>query len=66
MKKNELSQMRDKELKELRKELKEKKQELAKVRLEVSTGKIKNTRAGKNLRKDIAQILTIIRDKETK
>lgn len=64
MKKNELSQAKSETLQELRKKLKEKKQELAKVRLEISTGKIKNKRASKNLRKDIAQLLTLIREKE--
>ncbi|MBI4999699.1 50S ribosomal protein L29 [Candidatus Gottesmanbacteria bacterium] len=64
MKKDELSQTRNKTLQELRKELKEKKQELTKIRLEVSTGKIKNMKAGKSLRRDIAQLSTIIRDKE--
>lgn len=66
MKKNELSQKRNKELEELRKELKEKRQELVKVRLEVSTGKIKNKRASKNLKKDIAQLLTLIKEKEAR
>lgn len=49
---------------ELRKVLVDKKLELEKVLLAISTGKEKNLKKGKNLRKEIAQVLTLINHKK--
>lgn len=63
MKKNKLVETREKDLGELKKELLGAKKQLARLRLEKASGKLKNTRAGRNLKKDIAQLLTIIKEK---
>lgn len=63
MKKSRLAEARNKEITELKKQLTEIQQQLTKLRLEIASGKTKNTRATKNLRKDIAQLETIIREK---
>lgn len=63
MKKKDLLELRAKEIKELQSLLAKKKQELAKMMLELRAGKIKNVHVGKNLRKDMAQILTIMKEK---
>lgn len=66
MKKSKLAEERSKELVELKKELSQMQQQLARLRLEVVSGKIKNRRAGKSLKKDIAQLLTLIKEKEVR
>lgn len=63
MKKKDLLELRAKEIKELQSLLAKKKQELAKMMLELRAGKIKNVHVGKSLRKDMAQILTIMKEK---
>lgn len=64
MKKKDLQDLRTKEVKELQSLLAKKRQELAKMMLELRSGKIKNVHAGKSLRKDMAQILTIMKEEE--
>ncbi|MEK7182749.1 MAG: 50S ribosomal protein L29 [Patescibacteria group bacterium] len=64
MKKKELQELRTKEVKELKTLFAKKKQELARIVLEVRVGKIKNVHAGHTLRRDSAQIATLIREKE--
>lgn len=49
---------------ELGKTLIDKKLELEKVLLAISTGKEKNFKKGKNLRREIAQVLTILNQKK--
>ena len=61
MKLKEITGKSEKELKEL---LSEKKQELFKLNLDNKQNKLKNTRAIYNSRKEIARILTLIREKE--
>ena len=63
MKKKQLKEMAQKTAEELEKEVGKVKIELNKLRLEVLSGKNKNKRLGKNLRKDLAQIKTIINEK---
>ena len=63
---NKLAELKSKDLAELNKDLAEVRKQLARFRLEVATGKIKNKRAGKAQRRNIAQILTIIKEKERK
>lgn len=61
MKVNEISGKNEKELKDL---LGEKRKELFDLNLDNKQNKLKNTRVLFNTRKDIARILTIIREKE--
>ena len=46
--------------------LSEKRESLRKFRFGVSGSKIKNTKEGRNLRKEIAQILTVVNSGEVK
>ncbi|MBI4100544.1 50S ribosomal protein L29 [Candidatus Microgenomates bacterium] len=64
MKKNELKDLKSKNLIELKALLGERKKELLSLKLELSTKKLKNVRKIFLLRKDIARILTTIREKE--
>jgi len=64
MKKSELNLLRQKDLKELRGLVEEKKKEAVKLFAKIKSGKEKNVKSLKILRKDIARILTIIREKE--
>lgn len=62
--KKDLKQIANKSEKELRELLKSKKEDLFKLNLDNKQNKIKNTRAIFNSRKEIARILTLIREKE--
>ncbi|MBI2405864.1 50S ribosomal protein L29 [Candidatus Microgenomates bacterium] len=64
MKKKELQELRTKTPAELRTLFAKKKQERARIVLEVRGGKIKNVHAGRTLKRDSAQIATLIREKE--
>lgn len=64
MKKKELTELRSKEVGELIKLLKDKKEKLAKLAPEIAIGKEKNLKKAAILRKEIAQILTMVREKE--
>jgi ribosomal protein L29 len=64
MKRKEFNDLRTKDLKALKKLAMEKKLEAAKKRMEIVGGKEKNLKATNNLRHDLAQILTLIREKE--
>jgi large subunit ribosomal protein L29 len=61
MKLKDITGKNEKELKDL---LKEKKQELFNLNLENKQHKLKNTRSIFNTRKDIARILTLIRESQ--
>lgn len=61
---NKLAETRSKDLPELKKDLLEEKRQLLRLRLEIASGKIKNIKAVKVKRRDIAQLLTIIKEKE--
>lgn len=61
MKINEISGKNEKELKDL---LVEKRKELFDLNIDNKQNKLKNTRVLFNTRKDIARVLTIIREKE--
>lgn len=54
--------LRKKTVGELDKELSEKVSALSNFKFGTSGSKVKNVKAGKNLKKDIAQILTILRE----
>ena len=64
MKKRELDKLRGKESKELEKQSLDKKLELAKLESKIKAGKEKNIKKAKNLKIEIAQIMTLIREKE--
>jgi len=60
MKKKQLKEIKNKTVEELEKLVTETKTQLTKLKFEILSGKNKNKRLGKSLRKEIAQILTII------
>lgn len=64
MKRKDLKLIRDKNLSDILKLLKDKKEELALSYAKLKVGKIKDTSVLKKLRKDIAQLLTIAKEKE--
>jgi ribosomal protein L29 len=64
MKKKDLTNLRKKEIKDLEKMAKDMKLELAKATAEMRASREKNLKKTKNLRHDVAQILTIVREKE--
>lgn len=64
MKKKDLADTRNKEIKDLKKLAEEKKLELAKTEVKIRSGEEKNVKKAGGLRREIAQILTIIQEKE--
>lgn len=64
MKRNELKEIKLKDPKELKVMLKDLKKEIAKLIVERASGKTKNVALIGQKRKDVARILTIIRQKE--
>lgn len=64
MKRKELNDLRIKDIKSLRKLAVEKKVEAGKKKMEIVGSKEKNLKLTSNLRRDLAQILTLIREKE--
>ena len=63
MKKNEIKILRTKKTEELLKEVSVKKAELTKFTAKMFAGGEKNLKKGRNLKKEIAQILTVVREK---
>jgi ribosomal protein L29 len=64
MKKKELIKLREKTVEELKKLSSDKRLELIKIESELKGGKEKNLKKVKNQRHELAQILTIVREKE--
>jgi len=64
MKKKELTSLRSKKIQELIKMVADKKKEATEVYSKMKAGQEKNLKKVKNLKKDIAQILTIIKEEE--
>ena len=64
MKKKELTKLRDKDVKALLKLANDKKKELAEAYSKTRAGQEKNLKTAKNLKNDIAQILTLVKEKE--
>jgi ribosomal protein L29 len=64
MKKKDLQLIRNKSLPELLSLVKSKRKELALSYVKIKSGKIKNTSVLKNLKREISQILTLIKEKE--
>ena len=64
MKKKELTDIKNKTVKDLNKLVFTKKLEAKKSKMNTAAGKVKNLREFRNLRRDIAQILTVIKEKQ--
>ncbi len=64
MKKRDLNDIRKKDAADLQKLLEGKQQELAKSRLDIKIARESNLKKAKNLRRDLAQIATYLREKE--
>jgi ribosomal protein L29 len=64
MKKKDLQTARNKKVSELKKLVLKKRQEVEVLQAKVKAGQEKNLKKAKNLRKEIAQLLTLIREKE--
>lgn len=64
MKKSELTKLRSKKADVLGKTVTDKRLDLVKVSADIKASKEKNLKKAKNLRRDIAQILTLISEKE--
>lgn len=64
MKKNDLAQIKGLEIKELREKIKAIKIEIADLMLDKNMKKLKDLRLISKKRKDLAQVLTILRQKE--
>lgn len=66
MKIKELKKIRTKEIKELNTLLAKKRLELGKIQVKILSGKEKNLKAAKHTKKEIAQLMTIIKENENK
>ena len=64
MKKTELKNLKTKKLEELKKLGKDKKLEIAKTLAKIAAGQEKNLKKAKNLKKELAQTLTFIKEME--
>ena len=64
MKRKEFADFKTKSVKELQKFVIEKKTEMGKKRVEMFSGREKNLKYFNNLRRDVAQIMTILKEKE--
>jgi ribosomal protein L29 len=64
MKRKEFNDLRSKTIKDLSKMVSEKKLEAEKIKMKILGGKEKNLKVHKNLSREIAKILTLIREKE--
>ena len=62
--KDELKALRDKTTAELDTDLKNKKSELFNLRFQLATGQLQNTAAIREVKKDIARVKTIMRQRE--
>ncbi len=64
MKRKEFNEIKTKQIKDLTKMLGTKKLEARKVKMNLLAGKEKNIKVYRNIRREIAQIMTIIREKQ--
>ncbi len=60
------SELRQKSKEELEKILQEKREKLRELRFDLSAGKVKNVREIRMLKRDIARILTVLKELELK
>ena len=61
-----IKELREKGIAELKKLLVEKKEQVRKLRFDIATKQVKNNRELRNNKKDIARILTLIKEKNGK
>lgn len=61
-----IKELQEKNIEELKKLLAEKRENTRKIRFDIATRQVKNTKELNNNKKDIARILTIIRKKDGK
>jgi large subunit ribosomal protein L29 len=59
-------ELREKPLEDLREDLRNRRQKLRELRFNLSFGKVKNIRQVHSMKKDIARILTIIKEMDRK
>ncbi len=64
MKRKSLQKLREKGIEELKKKVLAMKKEQVELVAKIAVGREKNLKSTKNLRRDIAQLLTLIREKE--
>jgi ribosomal protein L29 len=64
MKRKEFIDLKSKDIKDLRRLATEKKRASTKAKMQISGGKEKNLKEYKNIRLEVAKILTLIREKE--
>lgn len=64
MKKKDFKDLKEKSIKDLKKMVFEKKSEVGKKSMETLSGKEKNPKLVRNLKRDIARIMTLISEKE--
>lgn len=57
-----LDQLREKKEEELRKLLSDKKEKLREVKQNLASGRVKNVKEARSIKKDIARILTILNE----
>jgi large subunit ribosomal protein L29 len=58
------AEIRQKQKTELQKIVKDHQEKLKNLRFDLASGKVKNVREVRNLKKDIARILTIVKEKD--
>ena len=59
-----VKELREKNIEELKKLLAEKREVVRKLRFDVATKQVKNTRQARNEKKDIARIITLINEEK--
>lgn len=59
-----IKELREKNIEELKKLLAEKRSSVSKLRFDIATKQVKNTRQVRNDKKDIARIITLISEKK--
>lgn len=64
MKKKEFGQLKSKNTTELQKQLQERRDQLWSLKVDLASGKVKNVREIRKLKRDIARILTLLNKEE--
>lgn len=65
MKKNEFNAIKNKPVSELEKELKDLRVKSVNLKFDLTAGKVKNIREIQNVKKSIAQLLTVLRERSS-
>jgi ribosomal protein L29 len=66
MKRKDFEKIQNRSAAELRKDVAEIRERLWTTQREIAVGKVKNVRAGREIRKDIARMLTLVQQKSVK